>query len=61
MNKKTITVDVYYDDNDPDSYIILPSGFADKYILVNESPAELVVQHISEAQRSVIKAASENT
>jgi hypothetical protein len=48
MDKQIIEVGFLFDDSG-ESYYILPSGFEDMFILVNESPSELLVDYISEA------------
>jgi hypothetical protein len=45
MNKKQLLISLYYDDSG-EAYFILPSGYENKHILVNESPADLSVKLI---------------
>lgn len=40
MNKKTITIDCYYDEDGGESYSLIPSGFKGVVIVVNESPVD---------------------
>lgn len=46
VTKKIIEITLYYDDSG-ESYYVLPSGFEDKLILVNESPVDLTVRHMN--------------
>ena len=45
MIRKDITVTQFYDDSG-ECYYLLPSGFENKGILVNESPVDLSVRHV---------------
>jgi hypothetical protein len=46
MTVRTIEIKMVYDDSG-ECYYILPSGFADTVIVVNESPVDLEVRHMS--------------
>ena len=53
MTHREITVPHLFDD-DGESYYILPSGFENSYILVNESPVDLLARHITQKERDAL-------
>jgi hypothetical protein len=50
MPKKIIEVPRYYDEDEGESYYVLPSGYRGRHILVNESPVDLRVTYIHDEQ-----------
>lgn len=56
---KTKTVEVILIHDEGESFYVLPSGFEDTHILVNESPVDLEVTHITEDRLRLLKATLE--
>jgi len=46
LSHQKVTVDLYYDDSG-ETFFVLPSGFADKCVVVNESPVDLRAWHVA--------------
>jgi hypothetical protein len=53
MNQKQITIDCIWEDDE--SFFIIPSGFKDRYIVVNESPVDLEVKHVNKKEIDLLK------
>ncbi len=47
--RKTIMVEMIYDDSG-ETYFVLPSGFQNMVIIVNENPVDLTARHLLKDQ-----------
>ena len=54
MNKKTLTIDCYYDDYNGESYYLIPSGFRGVVIVVNESPVDCSAWHANKDEAELM-------